>query len=80
VSAGFEVSATVGHKEPGSDTDVTTAVMAHCSGGNSGHNHNTLASNGSHFTTMRTNDRYSVHINNIALLTTDIYEKIPTFF
>jgi len=72
VSAGFEVSATVGHKEPGSDTDVTTAAMAHCSGGNSGHNHNTLASNGSHFTTMRTNDRYSVYTNNIAFLTTDI--------
>ncbi|GFG33362.1 hypothetical protein Cfor_04066, partial [Coptotermes formosanus] len=56
VSAGFEVSATVGQKQPGSDTDVTTAAIAHCSGGNSGDNRNTLASNGSHFTTMRTND------------------------
>ena len=63
VSAGFEVSATVGHKEPGSDTDATSAVMEHCSGGNSGHNNNTLASNGSHFTTMRTNDRYAVNTN-----------------
>ncbi|PNF37850.1 hypothetical protein B7P43_G07412 [Cryptotermes secundus] len=56
VSAGFEVSATVGHKEPDSDPDVT-AVTAHGNGGNSGdNNHNTLASSGSHFTTMRTND------------------------
>lgn len=57
VSAGFEVSATVGHKEPDSDPDVS-AVTAHGNGGNSGdNNHNTLASSGSHFTTMRTNDR-----------------------
>lgn len=58
VSAGFEVSATVGHKEPDSDTDVASAVVAHGSGGKSGeNNHNTLASSGSHFTTLRTNDR-----------------------
>lgn len=58
MSAGFEVSATVGKKEPESDTDIASAAIAHCSGGNSGENNrNTLASNGSHFTTMRTNDR-----------------------
>lgn len=58
MSAGFEVSATVGHKEPDSDTDVASAAVAHGSGGKSGdNNHNTLASNGSHFTTLRTNDR-----------------------
>jgi len=58
VSAGFEVSATVGHKEPDSDIDVASAPIAHGSGGNSGDkNHNTLASSGSHFTTLHTNDR-----------------------
>ncbi|KAJ9599018.1 hypothetical protein L9F63_010475, partial [Diploptera punctata] len=41
VSAGFEVSATVVRKEPDSDTDIALAAVA---------------SSGSHFTTLRTND------------------------
>ncbi|KAJ4439693.1 hypothetical protein ANN_07821 [Periplaneta americana] len=60
VSAGFEVSATVGRKEPDSDTDGASAAIAHAGGGGGGggaeNNHNTLASSGSHFTTLRTND------------------------
>ena len=58
MSAGFEVSATVVRKEPDSDTDGASAAVAHSGGADSNNmNNNTLASNGSHFTTMRTNDR-----------------------
>ncbi|PSN41716.1 hypothetical protein C0J52_07786 [Blattella germanica] len=58
VSAGFEVSATVGRKEPDSDTDIASAAVARSNGGEGNNvNNNTLASNGSHFTTLRTNDR-----------------------